>query len=651
MHLEAPREDVAGMLLLMLVIIGGPLLAGRFRVPGIIGLIIGGWLVGGPGGLELLEPGGAATIRTLGQIGLLYLMFNAGLELDLAVLRSTRRAAISFGFLSFALPQAIGTAVSLALGYDTAAAVLIGSLWASHTLVTYPTVRAAGIAGNRLVATTVGATAITDTLSLLVLAVVVAVDHGGSPGAIALTLGVGILAILVWCFALLSRLTGAFFAGAGRHRTLRFAWLLAAMLSAAVVSEVFGIEGIIGAFAAGAALNRLVPNEGPLMERVEFFGAALLIPGFLASVGLVIDPQVLIQRQTIVLAGVFLAVVVVGKLAAAVSVGRAMRGTRGEVGTMFGLSLSQAAATLAATFVGLGAGIVGDREVNAVLGVIVVSLIAASIITERSSRHVQPAAGRAGLGRRVLLARIASGDLPAAIRLARAIAAPDTGVVDVVVPVTAGDAATIGQARSEVAVAHESLLATGADGDVSLRVGESIDDAVASAGAERDATLLMTPWRDPGALAAGLFGARDRRLMAAGTPSLVMRLADAVPARVVLMATYRRTPDAAARAELELAADAVSRLGGALALPIVVLSVPGSGIDEVIADAQHLQAEGGGAAWLGEHAAEGDVVVVGSGLAASVASRAARDVVALRGVTILAATPAGGEGSAGILRW
>lgn len=661
MELEMPRADVLGVLLLMMVIITGPMMASRLRIPGIIGLIIGGWVIGGPGGLELLATDAVPVIKTLGTLGLLYLMFNAGLDLDLAVLKANRAAAVTFGFLSFALPQVIGTGVSIALGYDVPSALLIGSLWASHTLVTYPVVRAAGLAGNRLVATTVGATAITDTLALLVLAVVVSVHHGGSPSTIAMQLIIGIITLLVWSNGVLARASRAFFAGAGQHRALRFAWLLGAMLSSACVAEVFGIEGIIGAFASGLALNRLVPNESPLMERVEFFGAALLVPSFLVSVGLVIDPAVLVQPRTLLLAAVFFGVVLAGKGIAVLLVGRPRGGSRAELGTMFGLSLSQAAATLAAAFVGLDAGILSARDVNAVLGVVVASLITASLVTERSARSVPAAAEARGLGRRVMLARMSREQMPRALQIARAVAHADTGVVDTVVPVASSDPETLASARADVAAAHDALMATGGEGEVSLRVGESTDDAIVSACTEHDATLLMVPWRDPGAVASAMFGRRDRRLLGAGAPTLLTRFADADPARVVLLATYRRTPSAGDLAELSLADATAARIAEAVKLPVVVLHVPASGIakqfdDGIIAlmcmaTAALEAAPHGGAAWLAEHAASGDVVVVGAGLASSVPASQARAVVDQRHVTLLAASTAGSIDTSGVLTW
>ena len=168
----------------------------------------------------------------------------------------------------------------------------------------YPIVQRYGLTSDPAVATTVGATVITDTLALLVLAVVAGIVEGG--GALAdLARWWGSACSRLWCWVGLTLLARWFFSGLGQDRVLRFVFMLAAFLSAAFVAELGGIEGIVGAFFAGLALNRLVPNGGPLMERIEFFGAALFIPAFLVSVGFLVDPAVLTQASTWLLAAAF----------------------------------------------------------------------------------------------------------------------------------------------------------------------------------------------------------------------------------------------------------------------------------------------------------------------------------------------------------
>ena len=197
----------------------------------------------------------------LGQLGLLYLMFVAGVELDLNLLRHYKRSVVVFGVLKFLLPMAFGTTVGLGLGWQVLAAILLGSLLASHTLITYPAVRDAGFDSDPAVATVVGSTVLTDTLTLVVLAAVAgAVGGGRSTIDVAVQIVVGLTVLIAFSMLLLPLLAGWAFKLFGAERAVRYIVAITAFLAAATVAEVFGIEGIVVAFFAGLALNRLVPN-------------------------------------------------------------------------------------------------------------------------------------------------------------------------------------------------------------------------------------------------------------------------------------------------------------------------------------------------------------------------------------------------------
>jgi Kef-type K+ transport system membrane component KefB len=373
----------------------GPIVATRLRLPSIIGLLAGG-LVIGPKVLGIV-PATDDIVPALGQLGLLYLMFGAGVELDLALLRRVRRSAVTFGLTTFACPMVLGFGAGLLLDYSPPAALLLGSLWASHTLVTYPTAREAGLAGNGAVASAVGATVITDTLSLVVLAGVSGSTTGDSSLPVIVGgLLVGLVALVVYTTVVLPRLARWWFDKPARKHPERYAFMLAGLLSSAVLAEMVGIEGLVGAFFAGLGLNRLVHAQDGLLEHTEFFGSAVLVPLFLVSVGLIVDPSVMVQPATLALATVFAAAVIVGKATAAL-LGRPLLGfTSGESQLVFGLTLSQAAATLAATTVGFQIGLFGSEVVNAVLVVIVVTLLIAAMTTELSVGKVEPAPATAG---------------------------------------------------------------------------------------------------------------------------------------------------------------------------------------------------------------------------------------------------------------
>jgi Kef-type K+ transport system membrane component KefB len=424
---DLPLVD-AGLVfaVLMGAILVAPLLARRLRLPEIIVLLGLGFVVG-PTGLGVLERAGA--VATLGTVGLLYLMFVAGLELDLEDFVANRRHALVFGGLTFIVPMTLGTVVSLALGYTVLAALLLASCWASHTLLTYPTFQRAGTAGHRAVATAVGATIITDTAALLVLAVVARAHQGELGPMFWATLLPSLVALVVGTMWGLPRLARRFFSGPGQDRELRFVFVLACLFVVASLASLAGIEAIVGAFRAGLALNRAVPNGGALMERVDFVGRALFIPLFLLATGMLVDWRVLTDPQTLGIGLAFVLVAVGSKLLAAVTGGRVLGYRGAEVAAMFALSNTQAAATLAAVVVGLRVGLIDEEVVNAVLLVILAtSIVSSAVATRYAPRLVTPRRGRP-LGD-VVVVPVANPDTaPRLLRLASAFARADGGVV------------------------------------------------------------------------------------------------------------------------------------------------------------------------------------------------------------------------------
>jgi Kef-type K+ transport system membrane component KefB len=299
--LKAPSGPVLVFFVLFAVILIGPVIFNRLGLPGLIGLVLGGFIVGAHG-LDLIDAGNH-TVPELGQLGLLYLMFIAGLELDMQVLSEYRRAAVAFGLMAFAIPLAAGLTVGFALGWSVPAAFLLGSLLSSHTLIVYPTLREAGLAGNPAVASAIGATVLTDTLALVVLAIVAGTQtDSGSLPLLIVEIVIGLAVLLLAALFVLPRLVDLAFRFWGSDRVARYIVVIVALLFMAMLAQIFDIEGIVGAFFAGLALNRLVPNESPSMERVEFFGAAVFVPVFLVSIGLLLDPSVMFTTRTLGLA-------------------------------------------------------------------------------------------------------------------------------------------------------------------------------------------------------------------------------------------------------------------------------------------------------------------------------------------------------------
>ena len=379
-------EPVLIVAIAMAIFLAAPLLAQRVRLPGLIGLIVAGALFG-PHGLGVLARD--ATIVLLGTVGLLYLVFVAGLELDLHRFAQYRRRSIVFGLLSFGIPFLLAVAVMPLVGFGWPAALLMGSIIGSHTLLAYPIVSRLGLVKNTAVTMVVGGTLVTDTLALGVLAVV-AGSIGGEMGAGFLLRLLGGLALYVAAVAWgVPRVGRWFFRRNPGSPPVEFVFLLAVLFACAYLAILAGAQPIIGAFLAGLTLNRLIPNEGPHMSRVRFVGNAVFIPFFLLSVGMLVDPAVLTRSPRVwVLAGTITLLVLLGKLAGAWISQRAFGYTRGEGMVAFGLSVPQAAATLAVTFVGLEIGLFDEDVVNAVVVMILVTGLVGPSLVERYGQRV-----------------------------------------------------------------------------------------------------------------------------------------------------------------------------------------------------------------------------------------------------------------------
>ncbi|WP_420460997.1 cation:proton antiporter [Neolewinella sp.] len=360
LDLSLPLTDpVLKFLVILLIILFAPILLNRIKIPQLLGLIIAGAIVG-PFGLNLMERDSGIILS--GTVGLLYIMFLAGLEIDLGDFKKNATKSVGFGLVTFTLPMVLGTLAGYyVLQYSLMTSVLLASMFASHTLIAYPLVSKLGIAKNKAVNITVGGTMITDTLALLVLAVIVGMTQGEVNGAFWLRLSVSILvfgAIVLLVFPLIGR----WFFKRFDDNTSQYIFVLAMVFLGAVLAELAGIEPIIGAFLAGLALNRLIPHTSPLMNRIEFVGNAIFIPFFLIGVGMLIDYRAFVEdTRTLQVGGVMILVACVSKYAAAALTQRAYKLSGDERDVIFGLSNAQAAATLAAVLVGYNI-VVGTTE-------------------------------------------------------------------------------------------------------------------------------------------------------------------------------------------------------------------------------------------------------------------------------------------------
>lgn len=632
LNLNDPHGPAWELFVVVIVVIVAPLVFERLRIPGLIGLLAGGCLLG-PNVLDVISDS-SGIVKELGTIGLLYLMFVAGLELDLAVFARFKRQAIIFALLTFAIPQVLGTLAGLFVDYDLDSSILLGSLFASYTLVVYPTLRNMGLSANRAVAATVGATVITDTLALVVLAAISGSATGDAGGVeLLLQITFGLLALAAWCFLALPRIADVVFRTIGRVQTLRYVFVLAALLSAGVLAEIVGIEGIVGAFFAGLALNRRVPNGGEFMERIEFFGSALLIPLFLVSVGTVIDPRVLIDPETLRLGLIFTLACVGGKAIAAALCRPAFQFTWDEIGAVFGLSVAQAAATLAATFVGLEIGLFTTSTVNAVMIVIVVSLVLASLSAERFGANIErPPIDTTRLGRSVVAQIDDPADARAVVSVAARIASVDGGLPHPVLVVADGDTRPDDEIRDEIG---RSISVESPDAHLRVTHDRTANDGVLHTAAELDASLLVVPAATQTWLPT-LFEAAQNHLVAnAPCPTALVRSGRGRPDRVVLVlnAAQASRPSSAGL----LAARIAERLASGGRLTVVAAADLSNRYADIAAISTAEVVRSQSLDWLQSDGRDDDLYVVPGGRNGALGTARFAKQAASRGATLVVA--------------
>lgn len=394
-------DPVLVMALVVGLVLTMPILARRLHIPDIVMLIVAG-IVLGPHGLGILERDRAMIL--FGAVGLMYIMFLAGLELDAADFKRHRRRCIIFGLMSFLVPQVVGTALAMWwFDYGWAKALLLASMFASFTLLTYPQVSRLGLMQRESIMVTVGGTLITDTLALLVLAVIAqSTRHELTLGfALHLTVSVGVFfALVLWG---VPRLGTWFFSKVGREGGPQFLFVLMVAFMCGSLSRLAGVEPIVGAFLAGLTLNRLVPRQSALMNRVEFIGHNLFIPFFLVSVGMVVNPRVFVADAFTWAVSAFMVGTVIATKYVAARLTQHWLGYSSDEGwVMFGLSVTQAAATLAAVMVGMELQIFDDAVLNGTLMMILATCLLSPWVTEFFGRRLALSA-ESGVGSRAVV--------------------------------------------------------------------------------------------------------------------------------------------------------------------------------------------------------------------------------------------------------
>ncbi|MGL4294050.1 MAG: cation:proton antiporter [Bacteroidales bacterium] len=379
------------------IILLSPILLNRIRVPHIIGLILAGVVIG-PHGTGILERD--MSFELFGKVGLLYLMFLAGLEMDMNDFRKNGVKGLVFGTYTFLFPMIIGTIVSFyLLKMELVTSVLLASMYASHTLVAYPIISRYGVAKNKAVTITIAGTIITVLLSLLILAIITGMYKGSLNTLFWIRFGGSLILYTTIIFLGFPRIS-KWFLRKYDDSVSQYIFVLAIVFAASFAAELSGLEGIIGAFLAGIVLNRYIPTVSPLMNRIEFVGNALFIPYFLIGVGMLVDLKVLFNGpEALIVAFSMSAVATATKWLAAWSTQKTFRMSKLDRQVIFGLSNGQAAATLAAVLIGYNiitgyseAGepirLLNENILNGTILMILVTCTISSIVTEKAAREL-----------------------------------------------------------------------------------------------------------------------------------------------------------------------------------------------------------------------------------------------------------------------
>lgn len=395
LSLSAPivNNPVAIFFIVLVIILLAPVLLNRLKIPHIIGMIVAGVIVG-PFGFNVLA--NDSSFHIFGQVGLLYLMFLAGIEIDMYHLKLNLKRGLGFGLLTFLLPMVIGVIGSVyLLKIDWITATLLAAMYASHTLISYPVAARFGVTRAPSVLISIVGTIIAVIGALLVLGATINVQKVGEfrISEIALLLG----RVAIYCAAVLlvyPRLT-RWFIKSYSDAVLQYVFILAMVFLSALAAKFIGLESVLGAFFAGLVLNRFVPHTSPLMSRIEFVGNALFIPYFLIGVGMMIDIHVVANINTLKTTAIMLALALSSKWIAAWGAQKIYRMDGDDRRMMFGLTTAHTAVALAVVTIGYeiilpgGSRMMDETILNGTVLVILITCALAPILTTNAAARIK----------------------------------------------------------------------------------------------------------------------------------------------------------------------------------------------------------------------------------------------------------------------
>lgn len=380
-------DPVLVFFLALIIILFAPILLRKIKVPSIIGLIIAGVLIG-PHGFNLLLRD--ASIVLFGTVGLLYIMFLAALELDMEEFRKNQSRSFIFGSLVFSIPIIAGILVCYYfLDLNLLSSFFIANMFSTYTLVAYPIVSRLGITKNEAVMVAVGGVIVADTAVLLLMAILLSAAEGSIDFEFILRFIISLAVFAFIVIYLFPKIGRWFFRKVISDSGSQFIFVLAMVFASAFLSQLAGVEPIIGAFLAGLSLNKLIPRTSPLMNRIEFVGNSLFIPFFLIGVGMMVNLKVLFSgKEALIIAGTFITVTLITKWLAAFITQEIFGYSSTQRRLLFGLSSAKAAATIAIILIGFEAGIVNENVLNGTILLILVTCLVSSFVTESAARKL-----------------------------------------------------------------------------------------------------------------------------------------------------------------------------------------------------------------------------------------------------------------------
>jgi len=374
------------------IILLAPIVMGKLRIPHIIGMVLAGVLIG-EHGFDILERDDS--FELFGKVGMYYIMFLAGLEMDMENVRKSRNRMLVFGLLTSVIPFAITIPIARwGLGYSLTASLLLGCIMASNTLIAYPIVGRYGLQQHPGSSLSVGGTMIALFLALVTLAAISGRFSGGSGMTFWTLFALKIVAFSIVLILFIPRIS-RWFLRRYSDAVMQYIFVIAIMFMSAALAEAAGLEGILGAFLSGLILNRYIPRLSPLMNRIEFIGNAIFIPYFLIGVGMLINVRVLLHGGSIIWVVLIMVVIAtIGKAIAAYVMCLANRMPLNSGHLMFGLTTAHAAGGIAMVMVGLrlqtapGKYLVDDDMLNGVICMILFTCIISTVITERTAKRI-----------------------------------------------------------------------------------------------------------------------------------------------------------------------------------------------------------------------------------------------------------------------